>query len=50
MDFYACEICKNIVDFDDCIICSVCNKKYCEYCFGLSNQYCKNCNSKIVGE
>lgn len=50
MDFYSCEICKNIIDFDDAEVCLVCRKKYCFDCYTTCHHYCKNCNTKILNK
>ena len=50
MDFYSCEICKDLFDLEDGKVCLICSQKYCNSCFEKSHHYCRNCNTKILNK
>ena len=47
MRFCSCDICNDLMEYEDMEICVVCKTKYCKNCKDKLHNYCRVCNTKI---
>lgn len=47
MDFYSCDICKELIDGEDINLCEICESRFCNACKEYLGGNCKKCYGKI---